>query len=338
MKRNHISILLVIIMIACFGVALSYPIQYFLQKETNETDMDDLRALRQSALDSSAGVEQPVKTEPEDISSDGETEVLPTGGLATAQAAIGDSEASGFDTDTEPGPAVTALPEMAEPEPTDRYYRVNNALPYPEKEKVKFDEDDILPQYREIYAQNQDLVGWIHIPGTVIDYPVLQNEVNDFYLRKDFYGKKNANGQIIMDTACDPWTPSYNLVISGHNMKSGKMFGSLANYASKGYWNRNKLITFDTLLREGQYVIFATFYSADYDEHEEGFRYNADIQYKLDFEFWMEEVEKNRLFETGVDVEFGDEILTLTTCVYNREDGRFVVAARRVREGEVIQK
>ena len=66
-------------------------------------------------------------------------------------------------------------------------------------------------------------------------------------------------------------------------------------------------------------MIFATFYSADYDEHEEGFRYNADIQYKLDFEFWMEEVEKNRLFETGVDVEFGDEILTLTTCVYNAE-------------------
>ena len=90
-------------------------------------------------------------------------------------------------------------------------------------------------------------------------------------------------------------------------------------------------------MREGQYVIFAAFYSADYDEDEEGFRYNADIQYELDAEVWLAEIEENKLYDTGIDVQWGDEFLTLTTCNNRQEDGRFVVVARRVREGEVIE-
>jgi len=223
------------------------------------------------------------------------------------------------------------------PVPTDRRYRESAALPYDQRDAVELDEDLILPQYREIYGQNEDLVGWLYIPGTPIDYPVLQSEVQDYYLRRDFYGRSNENGQLILDHSCDPWTPSYNLVISGHNMKNGTMFGSLANYASRSYWRNHKTLTFDTLMREGTYVVFAAFYSADYDVDEEGFRYNADIQYRLDAELWLEEVMENREYDTGIDVEFGDEILTLTTCLYQRENGRFVVVARRVRDGEVIE-
>ena len=190
---------------------------------------------------------------------------------------------------------------------------------------------------REIFAQNEDLVGWLSIPGTSIDYPVLQNEVRDYYLDKDFYGDENKNGQLILDTACDPWTPSYNLVISGHNMKSGEMFGNLEEYASKNYWKKHKVLTYDSLIREGEYVVIAAFYSADYDVDEEGFRYNADIQYRLDTEIWLEEVFQNSIYKTGIDAGFGDEFLTLTTCFYHREDGRFVVVARRIREGEVFE-
>lgn len=141
-----------------------------------------------------------------------------------------------------------------------------------------------------------------------------------------------------MDANCDPYTPSYNLVISGHHMKNGSMFGKLPEYRSKNYWEKHKTLEFDTLMTRKQYVIFAAFYSADYDEDEEGFRYNADIQYRREVEHWLDEVRENQLYDTGIDVAFGDEFLSLTTCDRSRHrEGRFVVVCRKVREGETFE-
>lgn len=432
--KKTISTLLIVVAIICFAIALSYPVEYLLQKNSNEKDMDDLRQMRWSALENSADPKSQSRTAgelaghgptlaPTDESAVDRTDYaqpqgnqavefgleekekaamqqastqVPMDKMATAKADMVSATTQPIPALTEPVmegkqsstheprvlggtpsifPAetfycadlmqdkcegnlssdseekelvsdqenlVSATPvteEVATPLPTifDRYYRESSALPYPDKEKVQFDENEILPQYREIYEKNHDLVGWISIPNSPIDYPVMQSEDSDYYLQRDFYGEENANGQLILDSACDPWTPSYNLVISGHNMNSGKMFASIANYNSKTYWQSHKIITYDSLIREGAYVVVAAFYSADYDVDEEGFRYNADIQYRLDLDLWMKEIEENRLYDTGIDVEFGDEFLTLTTCVYQRENGRFVVVARRVREGEVIE-
>ena len=226
----------------------------------------------------------------------------------------------------------------AAPTPTpDRGIRTS-ALAYEYLEKRELDESLILPELKDIYEINHDLVGWLYIEDTVIDYPVVQSEDSEFYLKHDFYGNENVNGQIILDTRCDPYTPSYNLVISGHHMKNGSMFGDLPKYQDKGYWEKHRFFEWDTLMDRKKYVIFATFYSADYDEDEEGFRYNADIQYKLDAEQWLGEIRENQLFDTGVDVQFGDEFITLTTCYRVRhKNGRFVVVARRIREGEDFQ-
>ena len=235
---------------------------------------------------------------------------------------------------------VTATPEPVptpEPESTvDRYVRVG-ALAYSELEKRTLNEDEILPRYRMIYEINRDLVGWIAIPGTDIDYPVVQAEDSDYYLSHDFFGEENNNGQIILDANCDPYTPSYNLVISGHNMRTDKMFGTLDEYRDKRYWQEHKLVRFDTLMERKEYVVFAAFYSADYDVDETGFRYYTDIQYRIDADLWFEEIRKNQLYDSGIDVEFGDEFLTLTTCNrQRRKDGRFVVVCRRIRQGEEI--
>ena len=233
----------------------------------------------------------------------------------------------------------TPTPEVTvEPSPTPNRRIYTGAPPYPLKEKVTLDPDAMLPELKEIYELNHDLVGWINIPDTVIDYPVVQTQDSDFYLSHDFYGEENVNGQIILDTLCDPYTPSYNLVISGHHMKNGSMFGDLPKYASKSYWAKHPFLEFDTLMARKKYVIFAAFYSADYDEDEEGFRYNADIQYDLDLDLWLAEVRRYQCYDTEIDVEFGDELITLTTC--NRErrrDGRFVVVCRKIREGEKFE-
>ncbi len=233
-----------------------------------------------------------------------------------------------------PVPTVEPTP-TPEPTPVPTY---DGPLPYPMKEKVEFDESAILPELRDIYELNHDLIGWLTIPGTVIDYPVVQVEDSQYYLEHDFYGNSNMNGQIILDSNCDPYTPSYNLVISGHHMQNGSMFGDLPEYRNKNYWEKRKFVEFDTLMARKQYVIFAVFYSADYDEDEEGFRYNADVRYRLDTRHWLEEIEENKLYDTGIDVAFGDEFITLTTC--NRvlhKNGRFVVVCRRIREGETFE-
>lgn len=234
-----------------------------------------------------------------------------------------------------PTPSPTPKPT---PTPTiDRYARTQ-PLSYQERTHVKLDVEKILPELRNIYLMNTDLVGWLKIPDMDVDYPVVQTWYSEFYLHHDFFGEENANGQIILETKCDPWTPSYNLVISGHNMNSGSMFGNLKKYTDKSWWEKHKTLEFDTLLARRGYVIFACFYSADYDEDEEGFRYIADIQYKIDADQWLAEIRKYQLYDTGIDARFGDEFVTLTTCNRSRrQDGRFVLVARKFREGEYFQ-
>ena len=224
------------------------------------------------------------------------------------------------------------------PKATNRSQR-KGALSYNQKKKIKLDKKKILPELKDIYDLNNDLVGWIVIEDTQVDYPVVQRpKDNEYYLHHDFFGNDNENGQIIMDAKCDPYTPSYNIVISGHHMRNGSMFGGFDAFKQKDYWEAHKIVTFDTLMRRGTYVIMAAFNSADYDEYEEGFRYNADLRYKIDVDMWLDEVEENALYDTGIKAEFGDEFVTLTTCDRSRRrDGRFVLICRRVREGEVFK-
>ena len=239
-----------------------------------------------------------------------------------------------------PTPVPTATPKPTPsptPSPTpDRKLR-DDPDTYRDKEKIVLDEDQILPELRDIYNLNHDLIGWLYIAGTNIDYPVVQHRDREYYLRRDFYGNENANGQIILDAGCDPYTPSYNLVISGHHMNSGAMFGLLQQYKEFDFWKTHKIIEFDSLMERKEYVVFAAFYSADYDENEEGFRYSVNIQFKIDAESWLKEIRDYKIYDTAIDVAYGDEFITLTTCDHSRRnDGRFVVVARRIREGEKI--
>lgn len=242
-----------------------------------------------------------------------------------------------------PTPLVTSTPRPT-PTPTpsprpDRDVRTRDeADSFKAKEKIRLDKEKILPELKDIYALNNDLVGWLYIEDTNVDYPVVQCDDGKYYLSHDFYGKSNANGQIILEDKCDPYTPSYNLVISGHHMNSGAMFGRLGLYKDKAYWENHKIVEFDTLMARKRYIIFAGFYSADYDEHEEGFRYSADIQYKLECDQWLGEIRDNQIYDTGIEAEFGDEFITLTTCDHSRRhNGRFVLVARRIREGEKFE-
>ncbi len=190
----------------------------------------------------------------------------------------------------------------------------------------------ILNQYSELYEKNHDLAGWITIDGTVIDYPVMQCEDNEYYLHHDFYQEESKYGCLYVKDIAD-FDKGTNFIIYGHSMKDGSMFGSLERFRNEAYYLEHPEISFDTLYEERVYQIVAAFPSQVYNVQDKVFKYyqfyQADTQ--EEFDYFYENIKALSLYDTGVEAEYGDTFLTLSTCAYHVEDGRFVVVAKRVR-------
>lgn len=200
----------------------------------------------------------------------------------------------------------------------------------------------MLEEYKELYESNNDFIGWLNIEGTSIDYPVMKKEGDeDFYLTKDFYGNEDNNGCLIMDQGSfagigvkgdyikDPGT---NLIIHGHHMRNGSMFGDLELFSEKQHTEEHPYIRFDTLYEKRTYELFAVFYSQVYQENDSVFKYYEfyNAKDKEDFYSFSLNCKKLSLFDTGVEATFGDEFITLSTCAYQTENGRFVVVGKRI--------
>ena len=191
---------------------------------------------------------------------------------------------------------------------------------------------DILKDYEDVYQLNQRLVGWIKIDGTSVDYPVLQTENNDYYLNHNFDQQEDNNGSIFLDSQCSIWPRSQNLILYGHNMKSGKMFGSLKKYKSEDFYKKHSTFQFDTIYEKGTYVIVCVFNEVIHDETEVAFRYYQFINANSAEEFnsYINEMKAMSMYETGNNAEFGDSLLTLSTCDYTKNSDRFVVVAKKI--------
>ena len=190
----------------------------------------------------------------------------------------------------------------------------------------------VLNQYKSLYNQNKNLIGWLKIADTIIDYPVMQTGDNDYYQNHNINLEEDRNGALFMDTACDVRTPSTNFIVYGHNMRSGKMFGSLDDYESEAFYQKHKTIQFDTIYEEGTYEVMYVFRSRVYQKDEVVFKYYQFIDANSEEEFnsYMNEMAAISFYDTGVTASYGDQLLTLSTCDYEEEDGRFVVVAKRV--------
>ncbi|MED9903239.1 MAG: class B sortase [Lachnospiraceae bacterium] len=192
---------------------------------------------------------------------------------------------------------------------------------------------DILDEYKTLYSLNKKLIGWVKIDDTYIDYPVLQTNDNEYYLDHNFDQQQDKNGSIFLDKDCSLLPRSTNLIIYGHHMRSGRMFGQLTKYSSEDFYKEHKLIQFDTIYEKGTYEIMYVFRSKIYNENEIVFKYyqfiNADSE--TEFNSYMREMAEMSLYDTGVTAEFGDELLTLSTCDYYTDYGRFVVVARKIK-------
>lgn len=191
---------------------------------------------------------------------------------------------------------------------------------------------EILDEYKSLYNKNKSLIGWIKIDDTNIDYPVLQAADNEYYLRRNFSQEYDKNGCIFLDKDCDILKRSTNLIVYGHHMSSGKMFGTLDKYSSEDFYRKHKYIQFDTIYEKGRYEVMYVFRSKIYGEDEIVFKYYQfiDVNSETEFESNMREMSEMALYDTGVTAEYGDELLTLSTCDYYTNYGRFVVVAKRV--------
>ncbi|MGN0290244.1 MAG: class B sortase [Lachnospiraceae bacterium] len=190
----------------------------------------------------------------------------------------------------------------------------------------------ILEQYKKLYSQNKSLIGWLKIDDTNIDYPVMQTVNNEYYLDHNYTQEYDKNGSIFLDKDCDITNPSTNMIIYGHHMKSGKMFGKLDLYSSRKYYEDHKYIQFDTIYEQGIYEIMYVFRSRIYNEDEIVFKYYQFFEAATpeEFDATMREMANISLYDTGVTATYGDKLITLSTCDHAEEDGRFVVVAKKV--------
>ena len=192
---------------------------------------------------------------------------------------------------------------------------------------------DVLDEYKTLYEKNKKLIGWLKIDDTNIDYPVMQTSNNEYYLDHNFNQEYDKNGSIFMDYECSAYPRSTNLILYGHHMKSGNMFGNLQKYAKESYGKEHALIQFDTIYEKATYQVMYVFRSQVYNEDDAVFKYYQFIEAnsEVEFQYYMDEMSKLSLYDTGVTASYGDSLLTLSTCDHSQEDGRFVVVAKRIR-------
>lgn len=192
----------------------------------------------------------------------------------------------------------------------------------------------VLKKFKKLYEMNHDFVGWLTINDMVIDYPVVQRmDENEYYLHKDFDGNYSAAGTLFIDNNCDAAKPTSTLLIYGHNMQSGKMFHTLVNYEKEDFYKQHKYIQFDTIYGTGTYEVIAAFRSKIYDEDYEGFKYYRffDAKTAEEFDEYIKNCKALTPYTIATSAEYGDALITLSTCEYHVTDGRYVVVAKKIK-------
>ncbi|WP_042479374.1 class B sortase [Bacillus ndiopicus] len=201
--------------------------------------------------------------------------------------------------------------------------------PSPFITKVK--EPIMLPEFQELYKQNPDIIGWLKIDDTRIDYPIMQNQQDtQYYLNHGFDKEKNKNGLPFLDEH-SRIDGSGILLIHGHHMKSGAMFADLEKYKKESYYKEHTKLQFSTLFKQEEYEIVAVILSKVYNQTDDVFKYYRIEQIETPDEFnsYIQNIEQLALYDTGVTAKYGDTLLVLSTCEYSTENGRLAVVARK---------
>lgn len=247
---------------------------------------------------------------------------------------------------------IEALKEIHDEDGTDDEEELEIEIENKLDEEVKTHEvtlpqAEMLYSMSQLYELNDDTIGWLTIDDTNIDYPVMQSmEDEEYYLERGFDKEYNSNGCLIMDTDsvvgsgtkdndyADGTLPSTNLIIHGHHMKNGEMFGNLDKYKDVKYFKDHRTIEFSSLYENREYEICAVFLSQVYLKTQtDVFKFYNFFQADTEEEFndFYDNIKKLSLYDTGVTAKYGDEFITLSVCAYHVENGRLVVVGKRIK-------
>lgn len=201
-----------------------------------------------------------------------------------------------------------------------------------DKTQVTEEKTERMLQVEELQKTNSDIVGWLEIENTGINFPVLQTTDNSYYMTHDYEKNYSSHGSIFLDKDYDWDIPSSNLLIYGHNITTGAMFNELLKYNDEKYYKEHPTIRFTTNKEDAEYEIIAVFKSRVYYKSEQNvFRYYYFINAENEEEYneYVENAKKASLYDTGETAKYGDQLITLSTCSYHTEDGRFAIVARK---------
>ena len=191
-------------------------------------------------------------------------------------------------------------------------------------------------KFAKLYRENSDFIGWLTIEDTMIDYPVMytpnDSENGEFYIHRDFEMNYSSAGLPFIDGNCRIEQPTDNIIIYGHNMNSGTMFHDILKYQEEEFYNRHKTFRFDTIYGDETYEVVAALYGQVLPDESTAFKYYEFVNAGSEEEFksFVDHVKEMSVVDTGVEVQYGDKLLTLSTCAYHVEDGRFAVIAKKI--------
>ena len=187
-------------------------------------------------------------------------------------------------------------------------------------------------QLEELQKENEEIIGWIEIAETNINLPVCQTNNNDFYLTHNYKKEKAKAGALFLDKDFDLNKPSNNYLIYGHRNTQGIMFEDLIKYKDEQFFKSHPTIKFTTTKEDAEYEIIAVFFSRVYYKDEQNvFRYYQFVNAGSETEYneYISNCKKASIYDTGATAEYGEQLLTLSTCEYSQEDGRFAIVAKK---------
>ena len=183
----------------------------------------------------------------------------------------------------------------------------------------------------DFYYANPSFVGFLQAGVSVVE-PVVYSNDNEYYLTHNFNNEEDAAGAAFMDMRCSLWPRSQQIVIHGHNMKNKTVFGSLDDMGDIDNLKQYPTVQFDTIYEDGTYVVFAAFNASmntDESSYFDVARY--DFATEAEFQAYLDEVLERSMYDIPVDVSYEDELLTLVTCSYHQDNGRFLLFTRKLR-------
>lgn len=219
---------------------------------------------------------------------------------------------------------------MVEEEELSQVVQANPDVKYPEGMNVK---------YKKLYAINNDVAGWLSIPGLDINFPLAQGSNNTYYLKRDIYGKRTKYGVPFFDYRNSLHKLNKNTIVYGHNMSYDNMiFGNLENYRTLAGFKSAPVIECNTIFGDYKWKVYAVFVTNGRASGDNGYVFNYNFIDLDEYNFfeYIKQIDQRKLYTTGVDILSTDKILTLSTCSYDFDESRLVVVARLVRDGESV--